>query len=55
VKKVENPETELDTCGECGEDVPKDASFCPYCGVEFEEEVDVDEDADEDEDEGDEA
>ena len=50
VKKVETPENvksvELDECGECGEEIPKDSSFCPYCGVEFN-----DEDDEEDEEE----
>jgi len=35
-------------CDECGEEVPGDADYCPYCGTEFEEE---DEDQDEEGDE----
>jgi uncharacterized protein with PIN domain len=48
VKKVatEEPkskEIELAICDNCEEDIPIDASFCPYCGVEFEEDEDEDE------------
>jgi rRNA maturation endonuclease Nob1 len=54
VKKVEtvepkSKEIELAVCDECEEEVPIDASFCPYCGAEFEEE-DEDESEEESED-----
>ena len=32
------------SCDECEEDIPEDAVFCPYCGVEFDESEDEDED-----------
>ena len=48
VKKVETPENvkqvELDECGECGEEIPKDSLYCPYCGVEFDEDEEEEED-----------
>lgn len=42
VKKLDTPETELveiemDQCEECEEMVPANSLFCPYCGVEFDE------------------
>lgn len=47
VKKTETPENvkqvELDECGECGEEIPRDSVFCPYCGVEFDDEEDDEE------------
>lgn len=51
VRKLESEpviskEIELDTCEDCGVEVPSDAKFCPQCGVEFE-----DEDEDDEEDE----
>lgn len=45
------PEIELVECGECGELVPEDSSFCPYCGVEFEDEEEEEEEESEEEDE----
>ena len=44
VKKVDQPDQDLDTCDECGEEIPKDSLFCPYCGVEFEDEEEDEED-----------
>jgi len=38
VKKLESDEEDTAICDNCDEEVPEDASFCPYCGVEFEEE-----------------
>lgn len=49
VKKVESKEKNVWTCDDCKEKIPEDASFCPYCGVEFEEEAE-DEDESEEED-----
>jgi len=54
VKKVatEEPkskEIELAICDECEEEIPIDASFCPYCGVEFDEDEDEDESEEESE------
>ena len=30
-------------CDECEKEIPEDAIFCPYCGVEFEEEEESEE------------
>jgi predicted Zn-ribbon and HTH transcriptional regulator len=50
-KKLEKIKLEFDECDECGyKMVPKDATFCPNCGIEFAIE-DKDESEDEDEDE----
>ena len=44
VRKTEQPESELDTCDECRKDIPKDSAFCPYCGVEFDDDDEEEED-----------
>ena len=43
-KKLESKEKDFCTCDECEEKIPEDASFCPYCGVEFEDEDEDEED-----------
>jgi rubrerythrin len=37
-KKMESKEKDAWVCDECGAEVPENACFCPYCGVEFEDE-----------------
>ena len=48
VKKVKNEENVV-ICNECELKIPEDSVFCPYCGVEFDEEEDLEEDEEEDE------
>jgi predicted Zn-ribbon and HTH transcriptional regulator len=51
-KKLEKMTLEFDECDDCGyKKVPKDATFCPNCGVEFETEDEDEDEEDEDEDE----
>ena len=40
-------EVKFDTCDECGREIPEDSEFCPYCGVEFDEEDEEEEDEEE--------
>lgn len=42
-KKLDVKEEEETMCDECEEVIPADSSFCPYCGVEFEEDEDEEE------------
>ena len=48
VKKMGEEEKDIVMCDECEEEIPKDASFCPYCGVEFGEDEDIEETEEED-------
>ncbi len=52
VKKVKNEENVV-ICNECELKIPEDSVFCPYCGVEFDEEEDLEEDEEDEEFEGD--
>lgn len=55
VKKLSSKEKktksiDFDVCDQCDCDVPSDASFCPYCGVQFKIEDDDSEDSGDSED-----
>jgi len=41
-------EDEIWECDECGEEIPADADFCPYCGVEFAEDEEEEDEEEED-------
>lgn len=41
-------EVKFDTCDECGREIPEDSEFCPYCGVEFDDEEEDEEEEEKD-------
>ena len=46
-RKVKREEDVI--CDDCGGKVPEDSLFCPYCGIEFEEESEEDEEEEDEE------
>lgn len=50
-KEIKFKEIKFDVCDDCEAEVPSDAAFCPYCGVEFDEDEDEDDEDEDDEEE----